>query len=76
MRLNAYLEAQGPGSLSKLAAWLKTPKGHLSNIASGRRECSMSLARLIRIATNGAVTPNDLADARAEYLESQSERAA
>jgi hypothetical protein len=36
----------------------------------------MSMARLIRIATRGEVTPNDLADARAEYLANQSERAA
>lgn len=76
MRLNAFLDLQGPGALTKLADRLKTSKGFLSDIAAGRRGCSLAFARQIRIATKGAVTVDDLADERAEYLASQPEEAA
>jgi DNA-binding transcriptional regulator YdaS (Cro superfamily) len=76
MKLADFLTAEGAGSLTKLAQRLKVSRGFLSDVAAGKKDVSMSMARLIRIATRGEVTPNDLADARAEYLANQSERAA
>lgn len=75
MKLADYLSTER-GTLTRLAQHLKVSRGFLSDVAAGKKDVSMSMARLIRIATHGAVTPNDLADARAEFLESQSERAA
>lgn len=71
MKLSAYLEAQGRGAISRFAERLKTSKGFISDIAAGRRGCSLAMARLIRIHTNGQVTPDDLAAAREEWLAAQ-----
>ena len=76
MKLADYLANEGHGSLTQLAQPLKVSRGFLSDVAAGKKDVSMAMARLIRIATKDAVTPNDLAEARAEYLAAQSEQAA
>jgi len=68
MKLSVYLGKKGGGALSRLADELQVSRGFLSDVAAGKKDCSMAMARMIRAATRGWVTPNDLADARADFL--------
>lgn len=67
MDLRTYRTAHGL-SLAALAERIGTTKSYLSQVELGQREVSMDMARRIAAATEGAVTPNDLANVVAAGL--------
>lgn len=60
MTLGQYI-ANSPLSLRELADLFGCSHNHLGQIANGQKTPSLDLAGRIAVATNYAVTPNDLA---------------
>jgi transcriptional regulator with XRE-family HTH domain len=58
MRLETYLAENGLKP-AEFAARMGKPASTVSRVLRGEREPSMALLRAIKLATNGAVTPND-----------------
>lgn len=68
MTLKDYLTDKGRGSTLRLAEKLKTSDGYLYDIANGKRNCSVKMAKRIEGATGGLVKASTLLgldDARA-----------
>lgn len=63
MTLAEYCASTGE-KLDALARRMGLKRGHLNKIAKGDRDPSMDLARRISEATDGKVTPTDLAFAK------------
>lgn len=60
MKLNDYFLDKPYGSKAALAAAIGISKTWMSQLVTGREQCSPALALKIEKATNGAVTREDL----------------
>ena len=62
-KLKCYALAR-PGSIRALAKAAKVTEGQMSRIVHGERGASLAVALAIANATNGLITPSDVADAK------------
>ncbi len=62
-KLKSYVEAR-PGSIRALARAAGVSEGQMSRIVHGERGASLSVALAIADATNGLITPADVAAAK------------
>lgn len=62
-KLKAYVSTR-PGAVRALARAAKVSEGQMSRIVHGERGASLAVALAIADATNGLITPSDVADAK------------